>query len=337
MYGQDIMAAHATNYKADILLTNMDTWVINPQQMLFGVRWVPWTPIDHEPIPPVIAEKIRMAFTRIVYSRFGEQMMKDAGLDCYYVPMGVDTNLYKPADKSEARKRFGVTDDKFIVGLVAMNKGVPSRKAFPQNLEAFARFHKRHPDTGLYLHTQRNEHNEMGGVNLPELIRILSKKYEIDLMQVTQFCDQYAGILGFPDEYMVSAYNAIDVLLAVSMGEGFGIPIVEAQACGCPVIVGDWTSMGELCFSGWKIPKKKSDAWYTPLASYQFVPRVRAIEDALELAYKHARKPELKEAARAGALQYDADAITEKYWLPVLADIERKIKAIGVTYTPAAV
>lgn len=331
-YGLDVMAAHSANFKADILLTNMDTWVINPAQMVFGVRWVAWMPVDHEPLPKAITERIRFAFARIVYSRFAEQMLKDAGLDCYYVPMGVDTNIYKPANRIESRKKFGVTDDsKFIVGIVAMNKGTPSRKAFTQNLEAFARFHKHHPDTFLYLHTQKCEHGELAGVNLPEIISFLG------ISDSVQFCDQYANLLGFPDEYMRDAYNAMDVLLAPSMGEGFGLPILEAQACGTPVIVGDWTSMSELCFSGWKVPRKGgADPWWTPLAAYQFVPRVAAIEHALENAYKHARKPQLEEMARAGAMQYDADLITEKYWLPVLADIERKIKTIGVEYTPAA-
>jgi len=218
-----------------------------------------------------------------------------------------------------------------VVGMVAMNKGTPSRKAFPQNLEAFANFHKRHPDTGLYLHTEKNERGEMGGVNLPELCNVLG------IADCVQYCDQYAKLMGFPPEYMVNAYNAMDVLLAPSMGEGFGIPILEAQACGTPVIVGDWTSMGELCFSGWKIPQKGgADKWWTPLASYQYVPRVKAIEQMLELAYKHARSSQLSAIARAGALQYDADLITKDYWLPVLTDIERKIKAVGVTFTTAA-
>lgn len=39
------------------------------------------------------------------------------------------------------------------------------------------------------------------------------------------------------------------------LGEGFGIPIIEAQAAGCPVIVTDCTAMTELCLSGWLIEK----------------------------------------------------------------------------------
>ncbi len=111
----------------------------------------------------------------------------------------------------------------------------------------------------------------------------------------------------------------MDVLMNVSLGEGFGIPIIEAQACGTPVIVGDWTSMGELCFSGQKIDKAKAAPFYNPLGTYQFTPRFEDIGLALIEEY---RNPSSKEKAREGALEYDADLVTEKYWKPVLEDIE---------------
>ena len=49
-----------------------------------------------------------------------------------------------------------------------------------------------------------------------------------------------------PDEDLVNFYNAADILLYPSFYEGFGIPIVEAMSCGCPVITSDVSSMPEL-------------------------------------------------------------------------------------------
>ncbi len=43
----------------------------------------------------------------------------------------------------------------------------------------------------------------------------------------------------------------VDVLLTTSMREGFGIPLVEAQAFGTPVIMTDFASMPGLCAGEW--------------------------------------------------------------------------------------
>jgi uncharacterized SAM-dependent methyltransferase len=73
----------------------------------------------------------------------------------------------------------------------------------------------------------------------------------------------------------------------------------------------------------------KADAvkFWTPLACYQYLPKAEAIADALIEAYSKAGKDHLKKEARIGALAYDADAVTERYWVPVLQEIERRLEA----------
>jgi len=329
-YGVDVMSAHAAHYKADLLLTLLDAWVIDPRMITPGLRWAAWFPVDHEPIPPAVREKVRSAYARIVYSRFAEAQVQNAGMDCVYIPHGVDTEIFTLRDGSEARERLGWPGDKFIVGMVAANKGNPSRKAFTQNIAAFAELKRKHSDVMLYLHTVADESNQ--GVNLPEFVQSLGLSFgfmgncdpkNTDVV----FCDQYANLLGFPDTYMSNVYNGMDVLLSVSMGEGFGIPILEAQACSTPVIVGDWTSMPELCFGGWKIPKADAEAYWTPLAAYQYIPHTGAIFDALKIAYRKAGNVEVRQRAREGALAYDADRVAEVYWRPALEAMQANIDA----------
>jgi hypothetical protein len=60
--------------------------------------------------------------------------------------------------------------------------------------------------------------------------------------------------------------------------------------------------MPELCFSGWKIPKSEAHPFYLPLGTYQFYPRVGAIVDALEAAYRMKGNEDYRERARKGAL-----------------------------------
>lgn len=319
-YGIDVAAAHATHFQADIILSLMDAWVIQPG-MLAGAKWVPWYPVDSEPIPPPVRDAVAKAYRRIVFSRFGERMTREAGLDCYYVPHGVDTKAFYPLPMSEARARLQWGADRFIVSIVAANKGAPSRKAFYPMFRAWAQFVKKHPDALLYVHSGTAEHGENGGENLLEMAQFVG----LEIGKNIRFADQYMNLLGFPDEYLNDVYNASDAFLLASMGEGFGVPILEAQAAGCPVIVGDWTAMSELCFSGWKIPKSEADAFHTPLGTDQFYPHAGAIYDRLCAAYEMRGNPDYRERARAGAVKYDADRIASDYWQPVLADIEKSV------------
>lgn len=49
-----------------------------------------------------------------------------------------------------------------------------------------------------------------------------------------------------PDDDLVKFYNAAEVFVYPSMYEGFGIPVLEALACGCPVITSNTSSMPEI-------------------------------------------------------------------------------------------
>jgi glycosyltransferase involved in cell wall biosynthesis len=318
-YGMDIIGAHAANWKADAIFTLMDTWVVTPGSFA-GAKWIAWYPVDHEPMPGKVRESIAQAHYRIAMSKSGVAESNKAGLDCYYVPHGVDTNIYKPIDKTEAREMVNLPKDAFIVGTVGMNKGLPSRKNFPSMLRAFAKFRQKHTDAVYYIHTQEGVGQDgLGGVNIPEMCQLLGLQYGKDVL----LPNPYNMLLGFPDETMAALYSSMDVHLLASMGEGFGIPIIEAQACGCPVIVGGWTAMPELVHSGHIIDKSEAEPIWTGIASNQFIATVDSIERKLHLEYQ---KPSPRERARKGMVEnYDAQLVFDKHMLPTIQDIEKRL------------
>lgn len=316
--GNDILASHAKQSKADIVITLYDAWVFDPQ-VTARFRWCPWLPVDHDPAPPPVVRALRSAYQPIAYSRFGESRLRDAGLDPRYVPHGIDTKVMRPIPQAEARDRVQfpdqVADYDFLAVMVAANKGEPSRKCFGQVLWAWREFIKSHSKALLYMHTHAGQ--EMHGVNLEELLVQL----DIPASNVL-FADPYWNVLGYPDEYMAHLYSAADVLLSPSMGEGFGLPIVEAQACGCPVITGNWTSMPELTFAGWTV---EGEPFYTPQGSWQYIPYVREILGRLHDAYDARGAKTLRKKARAGAVGYDVDYVTDHYWKPLLEELSAEV------------
>lgn len=60
--------------------------------------------------------------------------------------------------------------------------------------------------------------------------------------------EQHVHSLGMiPEESLPSLYRGAHTLVMPSKYEGFGLPLVEAMACGTPVLASDRTAMPEVC------------------------------------------------------------------------------------------
>jgi glycosyltransferase involved in cell wall biosynthesis len=326
-YGMDVAAGNAALAGAKILMTNVDLWVCEPANFQDRI-WIPWFPIDSGNANPMIRQKLPLAFERFCMSKDGTEIVKALGHSCTHIPCGVDTKIFAPGDRVAARVEMNahiplkIPADAYLVSMVAMNKGNPSRKAFYAQMRAFKKFKETHPTAALYLHTIKSEFGEQGGVNLVEVCRVLGLEIGKDVF----FPDTLSIINGYPDVFLNAVYNASDVLLSVTMGEGFGIPILEAQAAGCPVITGDWTSMPEITFSGWKVKKKDALEVWTMLGAIQYEPNYDAITARLKEAYEARELDSMRTRAREGAMTLDIDKVVEKYWKPALEGICERLK-----------
>ena len=319
MYGNDVLLSHAQNHFAGDLLgglivTLVDVWVLSAPN-LTRTNCACWTPIDHYPAPPRVTEFLHAygGFT-LAMSRFGQQALEREGIEAFYVPHGIDTQLFAQRDRNRARGELGIPGDAYLVSMVAANKGFPPRKGFPEALAAFGKFAERHSDALLYLHTEPNGIIE--GVNINLLLSHVGVPPE-----KVRMVDQYHYHVGLPPDYLANVYSASDVLLNPSYGEGFGIPVIEAQACGTPVITTNFTAMPELTGAGWLV--EGQDFW-TLQGSFMRVPSIDGIVDALEHSYSEAAG--LRKQAREFALQFDAIKVFAEHWRPVLAEIESKMQ-----------
>ncbi len=317
-YGNDILRAHVEAHQPDLIWTLIDAWVLWPDT----VRDLPvamWAPVDCDPIPPPTVAALRTARWPVAYSRFGEREMRRAGLDALYVPHGVDCDLFAPADRGTARQQWSVPDDVFLAVTVAANKGLPSRKGLDRLLKAWARFAETRRDVLLYVHTFPLPN--YNGLDLLQMARFYGCEDTVRFPDMALFATG-----GYTPPALAALYNAADVFVLPSMGEGFGIPLVEAQACGCPVITTDFTAQAELVFSGWTIPVEWADRVWTFRDSEQASVKPSAILAALEKAYAARGDEALREQAREGAQAYDARRVFGEYMQPVMA---RMLEEVG--------
>jgi hypothetical protein len=327
-WSNDVIPAHMHDWTSrdkdaeNLLITLFDVWVFK------GEKWgewpvASWTPVDHVPAPPDVSAWCRLSNVYpIAMSKFGKAMFENVGIESWYVPHAIE-KVFKPTEKIvvadgqaiDPKEFMRLPKDRFVVGMNAANKGVmPNRKAFGENLLAFSMFAQKYDDAILYIHTDAS--GSMGGIRLMDLILSVG----IPVEKVV-FADPYLLRTGLSQEAMAAIYSQMDVLLATSYGEGFGIPTVEAQACGVPVIVSDFAASAELCGDGWKIGGQP--LWDAPQKSFFHIPNVPEITEALTQAYNRTRGPSQK--AIDFAKQYDADLVYETQWKPTLDSIFSRV------------
>jgi glycosyltransferase involved in cell wall biosynthesis len=215
--------------------------------------------------------------------------------------------------------------------MVAANKGRPSRKGFAQAFQAFQKLAEKHDNAYLYLHTMVNA-GIAGGEDIPAMLNALDIPQDRVLI-----ADQYRVLFDpFSHKSMAKIYSAMDVLLNPAMGEGFGIPVLEAQACGIPAIVTNFSAMREVCGAGagWHVDHTP---YWTGLNSWQAVPDVDDIASALDECYELSAtaREKLSQIARRHALNYALPKVMEEHMLPALRTVEQRFaNQTPVTISP---
>jgi glycosyltransferase involved in cell wall biosynthesis len=298
----------------DAVITLYDQWVYN--DLKFDGDILAWTPLDHITLPPKVLQfLLRHNVTPIVMSPHGQRQLERAGVDCVYIPHGVDTKVMKPTDAVfgiPTREYLDVPEDAFLVSMVAANKanGLVHRKALSEQLMAFAMFRETHPDAYLYLHSEPSP--VFGGFNLPNLLKAVGLSDEF-----VRVLNSDVNRTGYPEEFLAGVYTASDVMLQATYGEGFGVPVIEAQACGTRVITSNWAASQDLAGED-SFLVDGQPFWDEPQAAFYQIPNIGSIVNALKLAYDAPRG--VSKASIDFAKQFDVDQVWNWYWMPFLRE-----------------
>jgi glycosyltransferase involved in cell wall biosynthesis len=198
-----------------------------------------WSPVHHDIETVPIQDGFKSVQKAAVYSQWGQACLAEMSIESEYIPCPVDLEIFTPKNRDICRKNLAIDSDVFLVSMVGINREFDS-KGFSEALQGFALFAQHLPEARLYLHT-----NIEGGLDLMRLAEDLGIKDKLIWPNRLEF-ELYA----LKDEYMADVYNASDVYLSTSRWEGFGLPIAEAQACGCPVIGPASSAVKEIIWNG---------------------------------------------------------------------------------------
>lgn len=319
-WSNDLAPLHIKHFIKDdgIGIVLYDVWTLKGP-LWDGIPLACWVPVDHDPAPPEVVAFFKQPNQRhwaIAMSEFGRDRLTRAGVDdVLYVPHAIDTNLFTP-EGPNFRAQLGIPADAHLTVVNNANKGNPPRKSWPELLAGWSIFAKQRPDAWLYLHTE--QHGIGSGLNLVRLLHAVGAP-----MDRVKIVPQYQYRTGIPTSEMPAIYRMGDVLLQPSRGEGFGIPAIEAQACAVPVIVSKFSAQPELVGAGWQVGGQLD--WAEGMASWQLIPAVSEIVEALLAAYDAKDDKNLRAKAREFALGYDSAVVYEKHWRPTLAELSSRL------------
>lgn len=317
-WGSDAMVEHSKAFKADVVFTLQDIWVLDPNMLKALPRWIPIVPVDHEPIPQSIFDRLKMAYRVVSYAPYGTRELARKGMHSTYIPHTVNTSIFKPAEsKADIRKKIGIPEDIFLFGMVSANKDNPPRKEFQRVMDAFKIFNEKHPKSGIYFHTLLEQGGGFNIKNYAKFIDIQDKVYHVH---------PYEQLFGITKSDMPKIYNSFDCLLCPSTNEGFGVPIIEAQSCGVPVITNNFTAMPDLIIPGktgflTEVGYKR----FTPLNAYIGETTVQSIYEQMEKMFSADRKKMGKAARKFIVSNFDSDTVFKQSWLPFLEKLEKEV------------
>ncbi|MCK5602881.1 glycosyltransferase family 4 protein [Candidatus Pacearchaeota archaeon] len=141
------------------------------------------------------------------------ELIDNLGVDDYkinVVPLGVD-DKYHPMNKDECKKRFNLNPNKKYILIVSSNEPWKNMELVNDIIDSIGDY------AFIKIGYGQNSTNP----------RVINLGYinEIDIPYL---------------------YNACDIFLHTSLYEGFGLPVLEAMACGCPVISSNSASLPEV-------------------------------------------------------------------------------------------
>ncbi len=154
------------------------------------------------------------------------------------IHLGFDSSNFLPQNKKSARRGLGIEEGASVVLNVGSEE---KRKNIPTLLRAFSKIAEKEPEALLVRVGEQRQ----------ETIRLIK---ELGIEKKVKYFNS------LPVEKLSLTYNAADVFCYCSYYEGFGLPVLEAMACGTPVVAAAAASVPEIVEKAGVLVKNPLDA-----------------------------------------------------------------------------
>ena len=319
-WGSDGMYFHGLNWNANVVLSMQDIWTLDPTFLSKIKVWIPWLPIDKEPLPINVIEKLRYAYKIMCFSKFGYDLLLKAGFSSTFIYEGTDVEIFKPGDKMEARKKLGLPQDLFLFSMVGANKENPPRKGYQEALEAFKLFYDKHPEAAILFHTQ-----QVAPTGFP----IKQFANHLGIVHRIFFMDDYQAMFLSTSDTIATEYQACDALLHPSQTEGFGLCLIEAQSCGKPAIIQNCQSMPELIIEGKTgFGAKTLYKRFTADLSFVNTADPQSVYECMEKTYQLLKKDEkqvAKDCREWIVNNFNIDTLVRDKWIKLFEELQEEL------------
>ena len=267
------------DFKPDIVFDVRDYWMsayqqFSPLRPFF--HWVLMPTVDSEPQQEDWIDTFLHADAIFTYSDFGrDTIVKQGGGKVNYIDTtspGVDLQTFGPvADRKALRQAFGLKDNLFIIGSVMRNQ---KRKLIPDLFYSIKKLLEKCEKTNnhelgnnlyLYLHTSYPD----AGWDIPQLLKEYKIGNRVLFTYTCKNCNHFYPSLfqhpscicpkcgqkscsmpnvsnGLPTNSLALVMNLFDLYVQYAICEGFGMPQVEAAACGVPIASVDYSAMNDV-------------------------------------------------------------------------------------------
>lgn len=239
----DIVIQLVSTYQPDIIMVTQDApyagIVRNLPLDWSKYMFIMTAPVDGAPIHPAWVETAKQADGVLTISEFGVQAWKQAGVTAGLCRPGIQhSKFYRLPDEQRAavRKQLGIAPDAFVLGMMSMNQG---RKDITGTLSAFFDFARDKPTARLLMDM---DDVSPAGWDIPALCKQFT--WDVGKLIFRQDC-VLRGVTELRDRY-----NVLDAHSVLAFREGFGLPILEAMACGVVSMAQDWCAGTEVLQDG---------------------------------------------------------------------------------------